>query len=52
MLSIEKQDILFVGDRIQPGGNDYPVKEFGIDCLEISRWEETASAVEAIVLVA
>jgi phosphomannomutase len=52
ILSIGKQDILFVGDRVQPGGNDYPVKEFGVDTLEVSRWQETAAAVEAIVYVA
>jgi phosphomannomutase len=52
ILGIEKDDILFIGDRVQPGGNDYPVKEFGIDTLQISRWEETAAAVEAIVHVA
>lgn len=51
MLGITKEDILFIGDRIQPGGNDYPVKEFGIDTLQISQWEETALAVEAIIHV-
>jgi len=51
LLDISKADILFIGDRIQPGGNDYPVKEFGIDSLEISQWQETALAVEAIVHV-
>ncbi len=49
ILSIDKEDILFVGDRLQEGGNDYPVKAFGIDSLEISRWQETAIAVEAIL---
>lgn len=52
LLDISKQDILFVGDRLQEGGNDYPVKAFGIDSLEISHWRETAIAVEAIVHVA
>jgi len=51
MLNISKEDILFIGDRLQPGGNDYPVKAFGIDSLEISHWEETALAVEAILHV-
>jgi phosphomannomutase len=51
ILEIGKDDILFIGDRVQPGGNDYPVKQFGIDTLEISKWEETAAAVEAIVFV-
>jgi phosphomannomutase len=48
ILEISKDDILFIGDRIQPGGNDYPVKAYGIDTLEISQWEETALVVEAI----
>jgi len=51
MLDISKDDILFIGDRLQPGGNDYPVKAFGIDSLEISHWQETALAVEAILHV-
>jgi phosphomannomutase len=49
MLEISKEDILFIGDRLQEGGNDYPVKAYGIDCLEISYWHETALAVEAIL---
>lgn len=52
MLEIGKEDILFIGDRLQPGGNDYPVKAFGIDSLEISHWQETAIAVEAILHIA
>jgi phosphomannomutase len=50
ILEIGKDDILFIGDRVQPGGNDYPVKQFGIDTLEISTWKETALVVEAILL--
>ena len=51
LLDITKEDILFIGDRLQEGGNDYPVKAMGIDCLEISDWRETALAVEAILHV-
>jgi len=51
MLSISKGDILFIGDRLAEGGNDYPVKAMGIDCMEISDWAETATAVEAIINV-
>lgn len=51
ILGIKKEDILFIGDRLQEGGNDYPVKAMGIDSLEISRWQETALAVEAIIHV-
>lgn len=52
VLQIDKEDILFIGDRLQEGGNDYPVKAMGIDSLEISNWRETAIAVEAIIHVA
>jgi phosphomannomutase len=52
LLKINKEDILFIGDRLQEGGNDYPVKAMGVDSIEISHWRETALAVEAIVYVA
>ena len=52
VLAIDKEDILFIGDRLQEGGNDYPVKAMGIDSLQISHWQETALAVETILYVA
>jgi len=51
MLSISKKGVLFIGDRLAEGGNDYPVKAMGVDCMEISHWQETALVVEAIVNV-
>jgi phosphomannomutase len=49
--NIEKSDILFMGDKLLEGGNDYPVKAMGIDTLEVTRWEDTALAIEAILHV-
>lgn len=34
-------DMLFVGDRLDPAGNDYPVKKLGVPCKEVANWEET-----------
>lgn len=34
-------EILFIGDKLQPGGNDYPVKEMGIDTIEVTNHEDT-----------
>ena len=51
MLEIGMDDILFIGDRLQEGGNDYPVKAMGIDSLQISDWQQTAVAVETILHV-
>ncbi len=48
-LELEKKDILFIGDRLMEGGNDYPVKAMGIDSIEISDWHQTAVAVNAII---
>jgi len=51
LLSISKKDVLFIGDRLEEGGNDYPVKAMGIDCMEIAHWQETALVIEAIIKV-
>lgn len=50
-LDISKEDILFFGDKLMPGGNDFPVKEMGIDCLDVSRWEDTVNRLETILAV-
>ncbi len=48
-MGINKDDILFIGDKLQEGGNDYPVKAMGIDTIEVDSWEDTALAVEVIL---
>lgn len=48
MLDISKEQILFIGDRLEEGGNDYPVKAFGIDSMQISNWQETALVIDAV----
>ena len=49
MLGVTKEDILFYGDRLSEGGNDYPVKEFGIETIEVSNWQDTAEKLETIL---
>ncbi|HEX8227414.1 MAG TPA: HAD-IIB family hydrolase [Candidatus Saccharimonadales bacterium] len=51
MLDLSKDDILFMGDRLQEGGNDYPVKAMGIDSIEASRWQDTALVLQGILHV-
>lgn len=48
---LSKSDILFMGDKILPGGNDYAVEEMGIDCISVRSWEDTAYAIEGIVSI-
>lgn len=50
-LDISKDDILFFGDKLEEGGNDYPVKAMGIDSLDVSRWEDTVNRLETILAV-
>ena len=39
---IALSDMLFVGDRLDPDGNDYPVKQLGVRCHEVTGWQDTA----------
>ena len=48
-MKISKDNILFIGDKLQEGGNDYPVKAMGIDTIEVDRWEDTAFVLEGIL---
>ncbi|VEG25676.1 HAD hydrolase family protein [Actinomyces howellii] len=36
------EDMLFIGDRLDPAGNDYPVKAMGMRCHAVKGWEDTA----------
>lgn len=48
-IEISKDEILFIGDKLQEGGNDYPVKAMGIDSIEVDGWETTAYVIEGIL---
>ncbi len=48
-LDISKEDILFVGDKLEEGGNDYPVKAMGIDCVAVEKWEDTTHVLAGVL---
>ena len=48
-LNVEKKDILYFGDMTQPGGNDYPVVEMGIETITVRNHEDTAFALRGIL---
>lgn len=50
-LELSKDDILFIGDRIWEGGNDYPVKLMGIDCVAVGGYEHTPWVLRGILAV-
>ena len=41
-LELTVADVLFVGDRLDEGGNDYPVRAMGVPCLAVEGWPQTA----------
>ena len=46
---IPKDLMLFIGDRLDPIGNDYPVKASGWPTYSVGGWEDTVVAVDSIV---
>jgi len=46
---ISLDDMLFVGDRLDPDGNDYPVKALGVPCRAVEGWEDTAEFLEELL---
>lgn len=46
---IDLGDMLFYGDRLDEGGNDYPVKALGVPCIAVAGAEETAGVVRGII---
>ena len=42
-------DMLFVGDRLDPEGTDYPVLAMGVACHAVEGWEDTATFLEALI---
>jgi len=46
---ISLDDMLFVGDRLDPDGNDYPVLAMGVRCHAVDGWEDTAAYLEQLI---
>lgn len=50
-LKVDKSEVLYFGDMTQPGGNDYPVVQMGIDTITVRSHEDTAYALRGILNV-
>jgi len=50
-LKVSKDEILYFGDMTQPGGNDYPVVQMGIETITVRDWQETANILRGILAV-
>ena len=48
-LGIAIEDMIFVGDAVFPGGNDYPAKQAGVVSIEVRDPHETKRVIEATI---
>ena len=49
VLGIAIKEMIYVGDAVFPGGNDYPAKEAGARTIEVKDPHETKRVIEAII---
>lgn len=46
---IKKEEILFIWDMLIPGGNDYPVKQYWINCKSVNNPEDTKLIIKGLI---
>lgn len=46
---VDPDHILFLGDAIFPGGNDYPAKQMGLDTVRVRDVDETKAVVTGLI---
>lgn len=49
ILHVGIHDMIYIGDALFPGGNDYPAKQAGALCIRVRDPDETKRVIEAIV---
>jgi len=49
ILGISLKEMIYVGDALFPGGNDYPAEQAGVISIPVRGPEDTKQAVEAII---
>jgi HAD superfamily hydrolase (TIGR01484 family) len=46
---IDAGDLLFIGDRLDPDGNDYPVRAAGFQTVAVTGWEDCAEQIARLI---
>jgi hydroxymethylpyrimidine pyrophosphatase-like HAD family hydrolase len=49
ILHLRIGDMIYIGDAVFPGGNDYPAKQAGARCIRVRDPHETKRVIEAIL---
>jgi HAD superfamily hydrolase (TIGR01484 family) len=52
LTTIPFESTLFIGDRLDTDGNDYPVKALGVPTFAVEGWEDTLVEINRIVVAA
>ena len=42
---VTPEELLFVGDRLDESGNDYPVLAVGVPCVPVTSWQDTLTVI-------
>lgn len=49
-LGIDTKDIIYVGDALFPGGNDYPAKSTGVECVQVDTVADTKRFIQNLIV--
>ena len=49
ILGISLKEMIYIGDALFPGGNDYPAAEAGVECIPVRGPQETKPVTQAII---
>jgi len=49
LLELAPEEVLFVGDRLEPGGNDFPVVRLGVRTRPVRDQHETHEVIEELL---
>jgi phosphomannomutase len=48
ILKVPIGEMIYVGDALFPGGNDYPARETGVVCIQVLNPQETKRVIETM----
>jgi len=49
VLGISLQEMIYIGDALFPGGNDYPVKKASVICIQVKGPDETRLVIKTLI---
>ena len=49
LLHVSLNEMIYIGDALFVGGNDYPAEQVGVDCIPVKGPDETKLVVQAII---